>query len=248
MESVSLLKYRMFYPEKKIFTASVKGSGTEEKQIWGKMSDAYRQILDGEYKKAETGLEELICMTVKRECDIKTVEEVISEMVNVMSRFGRGGSTDTDFRILFHKYRSKDYLLTFANAEELKADLRLMVKLGMESREDEDGQDMIDMIKDYVAHNYASNLSVSEIAGKFYLNASYLSTLFKERTQMNLTSYIEGVRMEQAERMLAENRLSITEIAMGTGYSEPGYFSKVFKKYAGMTPRRFRENAQRYAS
>ena len=50
--------------------------------------------------------------------------------------------------------------------------------------------------------------------------------------------------MEKAKQLLLNRELSITEVAAYTGYSDPNYFSKVFRKYTSMSPRRYREEAE----
>ena len=58
-------------------------------------------------------------------------------------------------------------------------------------------------------------------------------------------SYIEGKRMEKAKEYLKNNVWTVTEIAIETGYSDSNYFSKVFKKYTGVSPKQYRERALR---
>ena len=100
---------------------------------------------------------------------------------------------------------------------------------------------MVEKIKEYIEKNYGDTLSVSWLADKYGLNVSYLSTLFKERTGINLVSYIEGIRMEKAKELLRGRQWSVTDIAIHTGYTNSNYFSKVFKKYTGLSPREFRD-------
>ena len=108
----------------------------------------------------------------------------------------------------------------------------------MKNRE---GTDVIASIKEHIERNYGDALNVAELAKKYGLNVSYLSTLFKEKTGINLTAYIEGIRMEKAKRFLKEREWTVTEVALHTGYSNSNYFSRVFKKYTGVTPGEFRE-------
>ena len=102
-------------------------------------------------------------------------------------------------------------------------------------------EDVITAVRQYIRENYLSDLSAAETARRFYLNASYLSTLFKEKTGMNMGAYIEGLRMEKAKELLQSTQWPVTEVATRCGYSDSGYFTKVFKRYAGATPRQFRE-------
>ncbi|GIP23314.1 response regulator [Paenibacillus sp. J22TS3] len=95
---------------------------------------------------------------------------------------------------------------------------------------------ILHQIYEYVNQNYAGEISLSELADKFHLNYSYLSTYFKQRTNENLTSYINRVRIDKAKELLRNPDLSVSHISQLTGFSDHNYFSKVFKKVTGMTP------------
>lgn len=64
---------------------------------------------------------------------------------------------------------------------------------------------------------------------------------FKQVAETNLTLYIMTLRVEQAKRLLLEQNLSITEVSQAVGCEDYSYFSRVFKKRAGISPRAYRE-------
>lgn len=99
---------------------------------------------------------------------------------------------------------------------------------------------LLQQIYDYVEANYESDISLAEMAAALHLNYSYLSSYFKQRTQENLTSYINRVRVDKAKLLIHHNESSISEISRQTGFSDHNYFSKVFKKFTGMTPLEYR--------
>ncbi|WP_438346935.1 response regulator transcription factor [Paenibacillus sp. FA6] len=106
-----------------------------------------------------------------------------------------------------------------------------------------DPQTMIlHQIYEYVNQNYANDISLSELADKFHLNYSYLSSYFKQRTGENLTTFINRVRTDKAKELLQNYELSISQISQLTGFSDHNYFSKVFKKMTGMTPVEYRNH------
>ena len=69
----------------------------------------------------------------------------------------------------------------------------------------------------------------------------YFSKLFKEETGSNFVEYLTGLRMDQAKEMLKDENLSMKEICAAIGYSDPNYFSRIFKKNVGLTPTEYRE-------
>ena len=99
---------------------------------------------------------------------------------------------------------------------------------------------ILSRICQYVQENYADDLTLSKLADHLHLNYSYLSSYFKQRTNENLTTYINRVRTEKAKELLGNPHLSIAEVSRMAGYSEHNYFSKVFKKMTGLTPNEYR--------
>lgn len=102
----------------------------------------------------------------------------------------------------------------------------------------------IDGIKEYIKAGISSpDLSPASIAGKFYLNPSYLSRIFRQETGQTLTEYISKARMDLAVRLLNETDLKAYEIADRIGIQDPHYFSICFKKYTGMSFNDYRKSA-----
>lgn len=94
----------------------------------------------------------------------------------------------------------------------------------------------------YIAQNYYQPLTLTTVAEQVHLNASYFSTLFKQSTGIAFKEYLNNVRIEEAKNLLANTDYSIIDIAIATGFESQNYFSKIFKKYTGITPRQFRHS------
>lgn len=94
----------------------------------------------------------------------------------------------------------------------------------------------------YVEEHYDdANLSVNSIGERFELKGSYLSKLFKNETGEALPDYIHKLRIDRAKRMIRDRRSPIGEIARFVGYNDAATFIRVFKKYEGITPGKFKE-------
>lgn len=100
---------------------------------------------------------------------------------------------------------------------------------------------IIERAKQYVQENYGdSNLSVEGICKELNVSPAYFSTLFKKETGMTFVAYVTAVRMERAVELLNTTEDKTYMIAEKVGYTEPNYFSYVFKKNYGIAPSRYR--------
>jgi AraC-like DNA-binding protein len=92
----------------------------------------------------------------------------------------------------------------------------------------------------FIETNYANKISVSDIARSIGLNRSYLNSLFKQQMNTSIQSYLMRFRIERASELMANELLTIGDIARSVGYDDPLLFSKVFRKLKGMSPREYR--------
>ncbi len=95
--------------------------------------------------------------------------------------------------------------------------------------------------KDYVADHYADqDLSIDFICSYLGVSSAYFSTVFKKETGKTFVGYLTDYRMEKAEKMLLETDEKTYIIAQEVGYSDPNYFSYVFKKQFGVSPSKYK--------
>lgn len=96
-------------------------------------------------------------------------------------------------------------------------------------------------VANYVQHHISETITVEAVARALYLSRPYLSKKFREETGETLTAYILREKTEEAKRLLRYSDKSLTAIGTYLGFSSPSHFSRVFKQYAGVTPREYRE-------
>lgn len=104
------------------------------------------------------------------------------------------------------------------------------------------GDDAVLKIQTYMQHNYQKNLTQDFIASLFYLNRSYLSTLFRQKTGMKFIDYLNEIRIERSKELLRDSSRKMYQISKAVGYDNPKYFFRIFKKKTGMTPEQYRES------
>lgn len=100
----------------------------------------------------------------------------------------------------------------------------------------------IRQILNEMRQNYTENITLTDLAKKYNISISHLSSLIKEELQLPFSEYITSKRMQKAKELLADESLSIEEIAERVGYGDYFYFTKVFKKSCGISPSKYRKN------
>ena len=97
----------------------------------------------------------------------------------------------------------------------------------------------------YVDEHYSdSNLSLNEVAKEVNISPSYLSAMFSRENKTTFVEYMTGKRMEHAKNMLLTTGEKSQVIAEQVGYKDPHYFSYIFKKTYGLSPKEFRAKGQ----
>lgn len=99
---------------------------------------------------------------------------------------------------------------------------------------------LYDQMARYVAQNYRRNITLQDLAGHLHASQSYLSRLYKSCSGSNLFDDILRRRIEKAKECLMAADWKIQDVAAYVGFEDAAYFSKVFKRYAGVTPKEFR--------
>lgn len=97
--------------------------------------------------------------------------------------------------------------------------------------------------RDYIDKNYMNDeLSLLVVAEAVGLSPSYLSAQFKKKYGQNLSEYIAAARISRARELLCCTSKMIYEVAYDVGFRDYRYFSQIFKKYTGQTPRQFQKS------
>ena len=95
-------------------------------------------------------------------------------------------------------------------------------------------------ILDYIAQHYDEPLTLRQLSEQFNFNYYYLSKYFSSHCKEGFNEYLNRIRVEKASEMLLKEKTPISEICGAVGYMDHSYFTKVFKKFTGYTPKQFR--------
>ena len=99
--------------------------------------------------------------------------------------------------------------------------------------------DYVEFVKQYVKEHYMKTIRLGDLAIVAHVSYSYLSTRFKRETGCSFTEYLVRFRINKAKEILSKEKLSCREAAERVGYTDYAQFSKMFKKYSGITPSDF---------
>jgi len=164
------------------------------------------------------------------------------ELLGVLSRSAvEVGADFKEISPLNYQYTQK--LFKVSTAEEMKKWLKeLLLKLSDQTDHfPEEFKDNI--IYDgiiFIQSNYEKDISLTEAAAASNLSVHYFSRLFKKEIGITFKEYLTKLRIEDAKRKLEQKDANISKIAKDIGYSNPSYFSKVFKEYEGKSPSDYR--------
>lgn len=97
-------------------------------------------------------------------------------------------------------------------------------------------------VERYISENLEEEIDLEKVAAQFNLSSFYFSRTFKDIVGYNFSDYVNIIRIKKSKELLKNDSISIKEICYKVGYSDPNYFSKVFKKYEGITPSEYKLN------
>ncbi|MFD1956021.1 response regulator [Paenibacillus thailandensis] len=109
-------------------------------------------------------------------------------------------------------------------------------------REERDHQTLhlMDQAAAFIREHFREDLSLEQAAEHVHLNPYYFSKVFKQYNGESFIDFVTRIRIEEAKALMAEGNLSLKEISYEIGYKDPNYFSRVFKKIAGVSPSEYR--------
>ncbi len=134
-----------------------------------------------------------------------------------------------------HLYQAKDHASV---AQCLKEDFCALCD-GLKGRQPVSEHGVVGRLVQYLNDHLDEDVAHNEMAAKYRIHPGYLSRLFKQEMGETLSEYLLRIRIERAASLIKEGRHKIGDIAGMVGYSASSYFSIMFKKYTGYSPREY---------
>ena len=203
-------------------------------------------VRNGEKLAAQRLLENLLVdiMEINSE-HIDTVKTRIVELVVIISRAAVDGGANLSV-ILQQNSLFYLELLEITKTEELCLWARDMLETFMNlinHNKDQKNTLAIQRVAEYIQNNFRNKITIDDIAQVVYLSPCYVSRIFKQGLGCTLMEYLTQVRVEEAKTMLKNPKYNVMQVAEESGFEDPAYFTRVFKKIEGITPSKFKQYA-----
>ena len=142
-----------------------------------------------------------------------------------------------------------DYYMKCLNAPSLLASLKILLDSLWERGEDKDSDSgsgsimqQVEQIHKYIERSYHENITLTALAEQYHMDASYLSRTFSQKYGETIIAFLTRIRMEKAAELMKDPDKKLETISFLVGYDDYNYFSRVFRKKMGCSPRDYRNN------
>ncbi|MBU5348306.1 helix-turn-helix domain-containing protein [Paenibacillus lautus] len=151
-------------------------------------------------------------------------------------------SIDVAFRSAYERWSDKNNGYEWHVKLQLLHIIDLIHQLSINSEDTSSGRSAVQKVIQWMKSDFRRVLSREELAERVSLSPAYFSVLFKEHTGISPIQYLNKIRIDHAKLLLRNTALPVKQIAEESGFSDSFYFSRLFHKVTGMSPRDFRNS------
>ncbi len=202
-------------------------------------------ITDGDEKSAREYLNRLLGeIYFRSNADFDVIKVRALELLVVLSRSAIEGGADPDQIFNLNNNYIQEFN-KFDNLEKLSFWLSNIVNRFISyifEFGDIKHSDIMHKTVAYIKSNYMNKITLEDIAEHVFLSKSHLSKIFNKEMNTTISAFINKIRIEKSKHLLKDGSLSIADIANLTGFDDQSYFTKQFKIFTGISPKKFRDN------
>lgn len=206
------------------------------------LSDLFKMIHIGSESDVSVAANRYLTHTFFPNKSLQQYHIDMMELISTMYRFAMNNDIVTDdFSGDIRKLYSNLLDLESSALQKWLIDCSLSFRTKLINARSSSTKSFVSRAKEYVHQNYADEeLSLDRICEVLGVSNSYFSSIFKKETGNSFISYLTDYRMEQASCQLVETNEKSYIIAKNVGYTDPNYFSYVFKRRFGVSPSKYR--------
>lgn len=210
------------------------------------LTDIFKKMKMTDAVTVEEAASKYIESNLEQQASIQNYRFFVMELVSELYKFARNNQLDIGeiFDMSSDVYAAVQQMEQRELAEWFKKVCVRIHELISHKRSD-NTRSFVLKAQDYVADHYSDqDLSIDFICNYLGVSSAYFSTVFKKETGKTFVGYLTDYRMEIAEKMLLETDEKTYIIAEKVGYSDPNYFSYVFKKQFGVSPSKYKSGKE----
>ncbi|WP_195415271.1 response regulator transcription factor [Enterocloster citroniae] len=254
IQDISMLMTRTYTPEDVLLVPGRSGISGGNRNISSRFGDSQvRELKELIRKKNRAAIENLVFQGTGLDCcaqdkwEYLEVKQTVKRILNTFPETLGSSLSAEETAVLEHMIHMSDRTVERLDAGILCDGVRDVIEYCMSVGYEEAVHTVSDIMRRaaaYIDEHYNEDLSLSALAKQFGMESTYFSKTFRQETGENLMLYITRKRMEKADSYIRESEISLTEIAFMVGYDDYAYFSRVFRKYFGRSPRDYRNAVQ----
>jgi two-component system response regulator YesN len=228
MDTTIPVKYR-FYADLPVLAV---GNGQLAKQ---REQQFFDQIRLGQWEQVRVDIMNLIQRYENEGANLMQIQQRVLELLWIASRVMNEMGVEIDTPL--YSFQAQDCRQLRAETGHLLDRMRHSYSFHYERL----SADSIHQIKQYITEHFHEDISLDALGKKVGLSPIYISKIFKEKLGVNYIDFLTECRIGKAKKLMSDPEKSIKEITYEVGYHEPNYFSKVFKKICGVSPKEYRK-------
>jgi len=250
-QTIRLLEFRPFSKESLILTTrdNRQGKGETEKaeRFGAEQSGSLGRLIEGGHKSAIISWIEQYLNLDSEDGSLSFFEEKQATQSVIQYLYQRLCPVPDPQSMLKmeDQIEAADSYIDMIDKEALSELFRGIVDSMLEEKTEQtdiSAQDAVEKAIAYVNEHYCEKITLTGIAQMVGVSSSYFSTMFSRLTGENLIAYITRLRIEKAAELIRSDSFSLTETAFMVGYEDYAYFSRIFRKAMGVSPRDYASN------
>ncbi len=177
---------------------------------------------------------ELLSAEIFKSLNIRTIF-FISDIIYSLNDFNYSYKTTLSFQKQIHVFDDNNYIYSTSAIHNIKLkydDYQIETTATIS----------INKAKEYINDHFDENIKLENICNFAGVSKNYFCNFFKKETGKNIWEYLTDIRISNAKKLLESTDLKNYEISLKIGYEDPAYFSKLFKKQTGLTPRDYKRS------
>ncbi|MFS0880592.1 helix-turn-helix domain-containing protein [Metabacillus niabensis] len=226
-----------------VVSENLQTSTSHERLFETKMLEIIKEGRVEELKNLPNVKEEEIASVLSKNSFIRSNKNHIITLITLVSRASIEGGLHDEIAFSLHDrfIQQVEEVDTLDETRELAKEVLYTFAVKVQQAKNERYSKTITTCKDYIYKHIYDDISHNDIANKVELSPKYLSVLFKKEVGITVSEYIQRTKIEEAKKLLAFSKTPISEICSLLNFNDQSYFTKVFKKVTGVTPKLYRE-------